>query len=279
MSLVELDKKFIDAVLLEKAGDYSQAIKEYLYIINNDDKYRNAYLNLGSLFSRMDQLERAMEFYYKALKLGEDSISFFNIGCIFYKWKQYKKAIINLEKSKNINKNFPLAILVMGLCYSRLGHIKAAEKNFIDVLQLSPSNRVALTALAIINYNQDKYDESIGYLNELLRLDSTNTRMKELKTNILFKTGRIDECATEIKSLKKISNGYKYYDEYIKSVPVEAYTDRYGTLDEKIEFLEERAGNDNDSLISLSLCHFFKGNTDAAIDYLLEARKRLLAAS
>ena len=269
-----LIKKFKNAVQLERKGDYSQAMLEYFSIIEGDKNYRGAYLNIGSLYSRMNRLKDAMKFYKKALSLKKDYVTFFNIGSIFYKTNEMKNAIINLEKSKYLNGSFVLSSLVLGLSFSKLSNYKAAETNFINVLKIMPNNRVALTALAILFYNQDKYEKSIKLLNKLITLNSSNIKIRELKSNILFKTGKIDESVVEIKSIKKISDGYKYYDEYIKSVPVEAYTDRYGTINEKISILEESASNDKNSLISLSLCHLFKGETDKAIEYLFQVKKQ-----
>ena len=55
--------------------------------------------------------------------------------------------------------------------------------------------------------------------------------------------------------------------------PVESFTDKYGTIDDKIETLNERIKEDANSLISLSLCHLLKGDTDTAIDYLFKSKK------
>jgi len=55
---------------------------------------------------------------------------------------------------------------------------------------------------------------------------------------------------------------------------VETLTDRFGTIDDKIQSLNEKVFADSSSLISLSLCHLFKGETDAAIDYLFKFKKK-----
>lgn len=267
----KLLERFNFAIQLEKSGDYIAALSEYIDIIKMDKTFRDVYINLGSLYSRMNRLDEAMKSYKVALKLKEDFITYFNMGCIYYKHNDYKKAVINLEKSRQFNSNFALALQVMGLCYSRMNNIKAAEANFLDVLKIWSTNKVALTALAIIYYNSGRFDESILFLNRLLSVDPENSKIRELKYSIHYKRNEFDESKQEIKDIKKTSDGYKIYDEFIKSVPVEAYSDKYGTLDEKIDYL--KANPDRDNLISLSLCHLFKGETDTAIDYLFEVRK------
>jgi tetratricopeptide (TPR) repeat protein len=266
--------KFQTALKFEQEGKYRDAMDIYISIAKEDPACKEAYINLGSIFSRMNRFDNAMAFYKRALKIRSDYITLFNIGCIFYKMNQYKKAVINLEKSRSMKDNFNLSSLVIGLCYSRMNNYKAAETNFINVLKITPDNRVALTALAILYYNQDKLDKSLYIINRLIKQDSTNIKIKELRSNVLYKKGKFDESVEEIKSLKKISNGYMFYDEFIKSVPVETYTDKYGTINEKIDYLMENGTSDKNSLISLSLCYLLKGDTDLALDYLFKVKKQ-----
>jgi tetratricopeptide (TPR) repeat protein len=267
-------ERFERAAGFEKQGDLAAAMKEYIAIVQADPSNRAACLNLGSIYFKMDRFEEAMKFYKHALSLGEDYISYFNMGTLHYKLGDYKQAVINLERSRRLDISFHLSSLVMGLCFSKMNDLKAAETNFLNVIVTDPSNRVAVTALAIIYFNEKRYDESLNLVDKLLLPDPENIRLLELKTTLLYRTGRIDESAGEIKNIAKISDGYRFFDRFISAVPVESFNDRYGTIDEKIDFLKERSADDRDSLISLSLCHLLKGETDTAIDRLLEAKKR-----
>ncbi len=271
-----LNEKFNMALSMERQGQFANALSAYTEIISEDRNFRQAYLNLGSLYARMKKYENAMKCYSVAQELGTDYLTSFNIGTIHYTRGEYKNAIFNLEKSRSLNPGFILSNLIMGLCYSRMNNIKAAEANFIHVLNSSPNNRIALTALAIIYYNLKKYDDAVTLLNRILCINSENHIIRRLKSDILFKTGHISESAKELKTLKSCKDGYRVFDEFIKSVPVEIYTDRYGTMDEKINSLKEKPETDSTSLISLSLCHLLKGDTDSAIDYLFKARKKIL---
>jgi predicted Zn-dependent protease len=141
------------------------------------------------------------------------------------------------------------------------------------VLKKDPGHRVAATALAILYYNDKQYDQAITLLNDLTGDETRNLVLREMKSDILYQTGKIDESAEEIKQIMKVSDGYTFYDQYISSIPVEVYTDKYGTLDDKISILTSNNKNDSQNLITLSLCYLFKGDTDRAIDYLFQAKK------
>ncbi len=276
MAGISTTQKFNNAVQYEKKGDYEKAHKEYISIITLDPAFRPAYVNLGSLYSRMSFFMESMKCYEAALSLGRDYITFFNIGCILYKMNKYIAALKNLNLSVSLNNTFALSKLLSGLCHSRLNNLIDAEQNFLDVLKISPDNRVSLTALAIIYYNKKAYDRSLQMLNRILYIDGTNNKLRELKSDILLKIGRINDSVKEIKILKRYSDGYKYFDEFIKSIPVDCMTDKYGTIDTKIEALKNNKNSNGLNLISLSLCHLFKGDTDTAIDYLFKYKKNYL---
>jgi tetratricopeptide (TPR) repeat protein len=268
----ELINQLEIAAVHEKNGSITAAINEYLAIIQSDDTFREAYINLGVLYSKLQRFDDAIQCYDRALKLKKDYITLFNIGSLYYKKKEYKKAILFLEKSKHEKQDFLLPLQVMGLCYSRLNNLQAAEQNFQKVISIWPKNRVALTALSIMFFNQGRYEEALKLLHTLDEIDPHNKNLKKIKYSIFEKTGHYDNSLQEIKEITKISQGYKIFNDFIKSVPVEIFTDKYGTMDEKITMLSNEEPH-SDTLISLSLCHLFNGDTDRAIDYLYEARK------
>ncbi len=276
MSINISNKRFNKAIQFEKDGYYEKAQKEYISIITSNPAFRPAYVNLGSLYSRMNYFVESLKCYEAALTLGRDYITYFNIGCTLYKMNDYSKALKNLHHSISLNKQFALSKLVTGLCHSRLNNLVDAENNFLEVLKIWPDNRVSLTALAIIYYNKNNFDYSLQMLNRILYLDANNIKLRELKSNILLKTGHIDESAKEIKIIKQNSDGYRFFDEFITSIPVDSLTDKYGTIDNKISILKNKKNIEGDNLIALSLCHLFKGETDLAIDYLFNFKKNFL---
>lgn len=269
-----VDEAFNNAVSLEKSGNLKEAVKLYLSILARDKKHKGSYINLGSIYSKTDRLPDAVRCFSRALALGHDYMTHFNLGCIYYKMAQYKKSVMHLEKSRSINGSFLHTSLVLGLSYSKLKNIRAAESNFSDVLKIDPSQRIAATALAILYHNEKKHSLAMELLEQLAEKDRESAAVRELKSEILYETGKIDESAREIKSLRKISDGYLYYDKFISSIPVDVFTDKYGTLEEKIQGLDKKDGKDAQELISLSLCYLFKGDTDRAIDLLFQAKKR-----
>lgn len=270
---VSVSEAFTRAMTLEKGGDLDGAADIYRSILSRETTHRRSYINLGSLYSRKGELQNAVRCFQKALALAPDYMAHYNLGCVYYKMSQFKKAVIHLEKSRALHGDFINAPLLMGLCYSKLKNMKAAEMNFLEVLRSDPAQRIATTALAILYHNQKRHNDAMELLERLTEKDRGSAAVLEIKSEIFYETGRIDESAREIKSLRKISDGYTYYDTYISAIPVEVFTDKYGTLEDKIETLQGRDDSDSQNLISLSLCYLLKGDSDKAIDLLFQVKK------
>lgn len=270
-------ERFNNALRLEKEGNYVMAMHEYMAAIESDSSNREAYLNLGSLYSRMNRLGEAMECYRRALELGDDYLVHFNMGSLLYKTGEYKQAVLALEKSRRQNGSFTLTLLVMGLSFSRMRNHAAAEACFERVLELDTDNRVALTALAIIELDRKNYEHSLDLIDRILAADAANGSARRLRADVLYRMNRLDESADEIKSLRGEEDDYRAYDDFIRSIPLEIYTDRYGTIEEKIASLGEKtAPGDRDGLLSLSLCYLLTGDSERAIDLLFEAKKSIM---
>ncbi len=233
---------------------------------------RDAYIGLAVELTRMKRFDQAIKSFNKANSIKEDYVTLYNIGCLFYKNNDFKNAILALERSKQHNSDFYMVSLLAGLCYGRLNNFKAAETNFINVIMTDPENTTALTALAVLYYNQGKIQNSLNIIKRISSLKINDDTVSRIKSEILFNSGKTTESADEIKQFKNSSDKFRNFNNYVKSIPVTILTDKYGSIEEKIQKLENDPSRTRDNLISLSLCHLFSGNTDSAIDYLIEAR-------
>jgi len=250
----------------------NESLIKIVEYIRHNPADRDAYIELAVKLTEMKRFDQAIKSFYKANSIKEDYITLYNIGCLYYKNGDFKNAIIVMEKSKLLNSRFYMNFLLTGLCYGRLNNFKAAESNFINVLMSDPVNTTALTSLAVLYHNQGRIDDSLKFINKLSNLKSTSDAVQRIKSEILFSSGKTAESASEIKQFKNSSDRFKNFNDYVKTIPVSILTDKYGSIDEKIQKLEDTPTKTRDNLISLSLCHLFSGNTDSAIDYLIEAR-------
>ncbi len=270
-----MKSKFNHALDLEKKGDHLNALAQYALIAQEDPTFRPVLINMGSLYSRMGRIDDAMNCFQQAGKLGEDYLNWFNIGSIFYKKEKFKQAVISFERSRKLNHYFTLASLVTGLAYSRLNNHIAAEAAFTDVLQIEPDNKVALNALSLMYYETNQLDRSLQLCQKISSYGNENLNAFKLESSIYYKMGNHEKAAEILKTVKVKDAAFTKYDDFVKLLPVETFTDRYGTIENKIERLTEKSGESRNAedYISLSLCHLLSGDTDTAIDTLFMAKK------
>jgi tetratricopeptide (TPR) repeat protein len=222
----------------------------------------------------MKRFEDALLCYQKAAEMEEDSLTWFNIGSIFYRQNEFKQAVIALEKAKRLNSSFALPVLVMGLSYRHLANIKAAEHCFKDVLSLTADNEVALTGLTMLFFDSGKLHQALEMADRLLIIKPGNISVRKLRSNILYGLGRTGESAGEIKELRENDKGYRSFDDFVESIPSDIFDDRFGGIESKIDSLEEKVKKteSQEDMMALSLCYLFKGDSDRAIDFLFKAK-------
>lgn len=229
---------------------------------------RDSYVELGIELVKLNMIDQALQSFKRANQIKEDHLSLYNSASLYYKKNDHKTAIILLERARKLKPDFVMTSVLAGICYSRLNNIRAAEVNFVNVLMSDPANRTALTALSILYHNQGRINESLNLVNRVTTLYKPGTKLVKLKSGLI-------KCSINGRKYdagSKKNGNLAEYDKYIQSVPVEIFTDKYGTITEKIEMLETKPEKNIENLISLSLCHLFSGNTDSALEYLMAAK-------
>ena len=250
--------------------DERSRLDEIIEKIRLNPATRDHYIELAVELIKSGRPDQAIKAFYRANSIKEDHVTFYNIGSLYYKKNDFKNAILALEKSKLINNKYYMTFLLTGICYGRLNNFKAAETNFINVIMTDPDNITALTALAILYHNQGKIDESHKIL---ARISGSQIKsVKRIKNEILLQSENNPLSGIDFKNNPE---RFSKFNEFIKSIPVSVLTDKYGTIEEKITRLESNPVKTRDNLISLSLCHLFSGNTESAINCLIEAGSRL----
>ncbi len=266
-----ISEKFFKAVEYQKNGEITMAIQMYASIANEYGDYRPAFINLGNLYLKNNNLDDALFCYKKSYELLEDFTSIYNIGLIYYKKSEYKNSSIFLEKAKKLNNSFSMIFLLLGLNYYHLKNFSAAENNLEYFLNIEPSNEVALTTLSYYYYDKKMYSKALVNVNKLLELFPEKTAISKLKYKIIVDS-------KEINNIIKVVNeepAFTDFNGYIKTIPDNCFSDKFGDMNDKIMKLENSIleNNNKEDMISLSLCHLLNGDTEKAMEYLFQAGK------
>lgn len=129
-------------------GDLEKAIEEFKKAIAINPRYADAYHNLATTYLSMNNLEEATENYQRAISLNQNLWqSYQNLAAIYFKQRKYNLAKEILIAAMNIVSNQPNLHANLGLVYYRLDDKEKAKKEFEEALSLDPGNKIAVEAL------------------------------------------------------------------------------------------------------------------------------------
>ncbi len=161
----QLIKDFSEAEKLSKEKKYEESIKKYEMILEKYPNFLPAANNIGLAYEYLDQLDKSV-YYYKLCCDKSPKEKFFlnNLGNVYYKQKDYLKAIKIFEISYKID-NGQEQIgekLANSLVQAKLR--KEAETFLRDILKKFPNNSFLNTLMGNNLLALSFYKEGLDFL-------------------------------------------------------------------------------------------------------------------
>ncbi|EMJ57149.1 tetratricopeptide repeat protein [Leptospira interrogans serovar Valbuzzi str. Duyster] len=291
MTGADIGKKFNQALNLEKEGKYPEAILLYEGLIQSQPKYQKSYLNLGALYSKQGNSKKAIEIYQKALQVGKSPELYYNIGIELYRSGETETAIRSLKKSLEIEKRFLKSHILLAYCYRQLEKDDKTELYLTNAIRLDSKNRMALTALATLHFEKERWKECLEAANKVSKLFPNDSRMQVLLSEVHTRLGNFKQSFEILKQATSQSKGFTRFsdtiEEFKKNPEEAAFFDSLEKLTKnklnefrsKFEMSQENPEdfsppNPQDAL-DLSLMYLFHGDKERALKYMLYAQKQL----
>lgn len=291
MTGADIGKRFNQALNLEKEGKYPEAILLYEGLIQSQPKYQKSYLNLGALYSKQGNSKKAIEIYQKALQVGKSPELYYNIGIELYRSGETETAIRSLKKSLEIEKRFLKSHILLAYCYRQLEKNDKTELYLTNAIRLDPKNRMALTALATLYFEKERWKECLEAANKVSKLFPNDSRMQVLLSEVHTRLGNFKQSFEILKQATSQSKGFTRFsdtiEEFKKNPEEAAFFDSLEKLTKnklnefrsKFEMSQENPEdfsppNPQDAL-DLSLMYLFHGDKERALKYMLYAQKQL----
>ncbi|OOV40015.1 hypothetical protein B1J93_20860 [Leptospira kirschneri serovar Pomona] len=291
MTGTDINKKFSQALTLEKEGKYPEAVRLYEDLIESQPKYQKSYLNLGALYSKQGNSKKAIEIYQKALQIGKSPELYYNIGIELYRTGETETAIRSLKKSLEIEKRFLKSHILLAYCYRQLEKDDKTELYLTNAIRLDPKNRMALTALATLYFEKERWKDCLETANKVNKLFPNDSRMQVLLSEVHTRLGNFKQSFEILKQATSRSKGFTRFSDVVeesKKNPEEAAFFNSlekltkNKLDEFRSKLEMNQENPEDfsppnpqDALDLSLMYLFHGDKERALKYMLYAQKQL----
>lgn len=149
--VLEIDSENIEAIcnmgmIYYNKKNYQKAI-EYLQKAINRNQNQELYDILGDCHFELGDLEKALESYFKAIsKDTNDEVYIadveFKIANIYYDTEDYHNAIKHFEIAHKLDKEEPVTINNIGLCYEIIGEYKKALSCYEVAHKIDPNDEM-----------------------------------------------------------------------------------------------------------------------------------------
>jgi len=137
--------------LYARHGDYQKAVEEFQKAIELKPNYGDAYHNLANVYHQIQKDDSALENYQKALSFNPNLWqSYQNLAAIHFSQKNYQLAKEELEKAIQIKPDNTDLHANLGILYLNLQDKQKAKEEFEKALQIDPQNQKAQQQLELI---------------------------------------------------------------------------------------------------------------------------------
>jgi tetratricopeptide (TPR) repeat protein len=171
---------FIMAYTFAEAGDTVQAIKNYLEVVNRDQDYYDAYIQLGLIYSTAGN-DLAVDYFNNALNLDPNSIeALYALAMYYQQTENATNAIATYNKlllidPENVYANYNLGYVHLVL----LNDFKQAIKYFTKAVELNPRYYEALYNLGYCYELTADYGRARELYNKTLEIEVNYDRAVE----------------------------------------------------------------------------------------------------
>ena len=158
-------------------GQNDQAIAEFEQVLRMDAEDKNAYNNLGAVYSSQERYPEAEAEFQKAIALAPDTpVLHFNLGVVYERLDSPEQAIAAYQETLALDPYFASAYYNLGLLYHRLERWAEAIFYFERLLDVEPDSIEAHNSLGLVYLRLAIYPQATFEFEKALQLDSQSVQ-------------------------------------------------------------------------------------------------------
>ena len=157
------------------AHDWTTAARLYKELLRGDESNVEYLQQLGSIFVRAGQDEKAIPYYEQIITNNpENTDAMISLGGIFRRLKRYEDSVNILHKAQEISANDASVNYSLGFTYKEMGDYDDAVDAFESVISRNPDDVLAHNHLGAIYYAKNDYKTSIAAYKRGLQVDQNH---------------------------------------------------------------------------------------------------------
>ncbi len=166
------DRALLDGAQLLEKGRYAEAIESLNKATSLLPTNAVAWNALGLAYQYSGEFAAAENAYNRALSFDHDlTEAGFNLGCVLLEQNKAEAARTQFTTCLLRRGASPELLLKLGSAQLRTHDVLGAEKNFHEVVRLSPQNAEALNGLGLAKMQKGRFQEAAQYFSSAHRAD------------------------------------------------------------------------------------------------------------
>ena len=171
----------------------------------SDRYYPIAVSNLGTIFEQKGELESAIEYYEKALKLKPDyGEVYYNLGNVFLQQGKLEAAIDSYKQALKIQPDYPQSHNNLGHVFQLQGTLEAAIESYQQALKIQPENAQIHCNLGNVFQLQGKLESAIESYQQAVKIQPNYAEVHEQLGNIFHQQGKSEAAIDSYQQALKI---------------------------------------------------------------------------
>lgn len=168
---------------LYKADKCDLALSKIENIVSQEGESKESYFYRGVIYFKVKEYEKAIKELEEAAKLEDDERVFYNLGMANAKLEQYSTAMGWLKKIIDKNPNHIPTLIIISAIFDVTGNPASAESTCRMILKQDPNNVSALNNLGNACKNSGRARDAVEAYYLALK---NNPNLHSLRSNILF---------------------------------------------------------------------------------------------
>ena len=157
------------------AHDWTTSARLYKELLRTDESNAEYIQQLGSIFVRAGQDEKAIPYYEKLVEMNPESPdAMISLGAIFRRLKRYEDSVNILHKAQEISSGSPTINYNLGFTYKEMGDYDDAIDSFESVIAQNPDDVLAHNHLGSIYFAKKEYDKAVSAYKKGLQVDQNH---------------------------------------------------------------------------------------------------------